>query len=53
MENRKLDTRRGFIRKVGIGSAFAAFGSGAVLSSCTVKETKEKSAPDAALNLGL
>lgn len=53
MENKKLDTRRGFIRKVGIGSAFAAFGSGAVISSCTVKETKEKSAPDAALNLGL
>lgn len=55
MKNNKLDSRRDFIKKAGIGTALAALGPTALLSSCTGSETKtyQSAKKDVVLNLGL
>jgi sugar phosphate isomerase/epimerase len=55
MKSNNLDTRRDFLKKAGIGTAFAALGTTTLLSSCTGSETKTDQTvkKDVVLNLGL
>ena len=40
MKNNTLNTRRDFVRKLGIGSVFAALGTSPVIISCAGSEPK-------------
>jgi len=53
MKNNPTDTRRGFIKKVGIGSAFAALSTTAAFSVLSDAEPKKKSNNGVSMNLGL
>jgi sugar phosphate isomerase/epimerase len=53
MKNHSTETRRGFIRKIGIGSAFAALGTMPSLASLSNAKGKKKSKNGVSLNLGL
>lgn len=53
MKNHNKETRRGFIKKVGIGSAFAALGTMPVLASYSDAKLEKKSEKEVSLNLGL
>jgi len=53
MKNNRLDTRRDFIKKVGIGSIFAALGSVPALASYSDGKQKKRSESGVSLNLGL
>jgi sugar phosphate isomerase/epimerase len=53
MKNYNTETRRGFIRKIGIGSTFAAMGAIPALASYSDAKEKKKSKNGVSLNLGL
>ncbi len=53
MKNYNTETRRGFIRKIGIGSTFAAIGAIPALASYSDAKEKKKSKNGVSLNLGL
>ncbi len=53
MKNFNTETRRGFIRKVGIGSTLAAIGAVPALASFSDTREKKKSKIGVTLNLGL
>lgn len=53
MKAKELDTRRSFIRKVGLGSVAAAFGTPSVLKSCATPAPKDDQKKEVKLNLGL
>jgi len=53
MKNHNTETRRGFIRKIGIGGTFAALGTMPVLASFSDAKEKKKSKSGVTLNLGL
>jgi len=53
MKNQNTETRRGFIRKIGIGGTFAALGTMPVLASFSDAKEKKKSKSGVTLNLGL
>jgi sugar phosphate isomerase/epimerase len=53
MENHNKETRRGFIKQISIGSAFAALSTMPVLASYSDSKPKKKSKKEVSLNLGL
>jgi sugar phosphate isomerase/epimerase len=53
MKNYNTETRRGFIRKISIGSTFAALGAVPALASYSDTKEKKKSKNEVSLNLGL
>ena len=53
MKNYNTETRRGFIRKIGIGGTFAALGTMPALASFSDAKEKKKSKSGVTLNLGL
>lgn len=53
MKNQNIDTRRSFIKKVTVGSAFAAIGSTAAFSAISGPVPKKKVSNAVSLNLGL
>jgi sugar phosphate isomerase/epimerase len=53
MKNYNMDTRRGFIKRVGIGGTLAALGTMPALASFSDAKEKKKSKNGVTLNLGL
>lgn len=53
MNNDKINSRRDFIRKAGLGGAFAALGTTSAFSVLSDAKTKKKSTKGVSLNLGL
>jgi len=53
MNNDNINTRRGFIKKVGLGGAFAVLGTTSAFSGLSDAKTRKKSKKGVVLNLGL
>jgi len=53
MNDDKINSRRDFVRKVGLGGAFAALGTTSAFSVLSDAKTKKKSTKGVSLNLGL
>jgi hypothetical protein len=53
MKNQNIDTRRSFIKKVTVGSAFATLGSASAFSAISGPDSKKKVSNAVSLNLCL